>query len=586
MEGEGREEETIRVSEKEWSLYFGGGFSDSEGSAESPELEAVAHICRRLRPVVTRESLRGSRTVPLNFEQLISRVGATFRTLFVDHPSTAMPCLALAVHKLLAADGEQLDDGCKVTVRLYEFGPQTPLTQLKSNLLGKMVCIRGSVIRAGFIRPMVTALPFLCRKCGTRLTPSVACPDGCLPDFRGVCPVCKGQTFVPMREEAQMDDFQIVRIQEELDGESGAGRVPRTIDCELFGDLVDACAPGDQVTVVGVLRMRLADDAKQVRTPVRRGGGSNSARGRGRGARGGGGGGDATEANSQLDVYVQVNSIDNKKQVDTGRRETMDFSEKDLEAVRYIHEQPKLFSLIVNSIAPAIFGHDLVKAGLALALFGGTQSDSDETTAAEKFSRKAKGFLPVRGDSHILVVGDPGMGKSQMLQAVNTISPRGVYVCGTYASARGLTVSLNREAGTSDYALEAGALVLGDQGVCLLDEFDKMDISEHQSLLEAMEQQSISIAKAGVVCTLPARTSVIAAANPVGGHYKFVFFFSNSYSGHRLLFHTHTHVLCAFSFAVEEKQWQKTSRCFQHFSLVLTLCSSSSTLLMMHTTSS
>lgn len=225
-------------------------------------------------------------------------------------------------------------------------------------------------------------------------------------------------------------------------------------------------------------------------------------------------------------MYVQVNSIDNKKQVDTGRRETMDFSEKDLEAVRYIHEQPKLFSLIVNSIAPAIFGHDLVKAGLALALFGGTQSDSDETTTAEKFSRKAKGFLPVRGDSHILVVGDPGMGKSQMLQAVNTISPRGVYVCGTYASARGLTVSLNREAGTSDYALEAGALVLGDQGVCLLDEFDKMDISEHQSLLEAMEQQSISIAKAGVVCTLPARTSVIAAANPVGGHYKFVILLS------------------------------------------------------------
>ena len=221
-------------------------------------------------------------------------------------------------------------------------------------------------------------------------------------------------------------------------------------------------------------------------------------------------------------MYIQVNSIDNKKQVDTGRRETVDFSEKDLEAVRYIHEQPKLFSLIVNSVAPAIFGHDLVKAGLALALFGGTQSDADEATTAEKMSRKAKGFLPVRGDSHILVVGDPGMGKSQMLQAVNTISPRGVYVCGTYASARGLTVSLNREAGTSDYALEAGALVLGDQGVCLLDEFDKMDISEHQSLLEAMEQQSISIAKAGVVCTLPARTSVIDAANPVGGHYKFV----------------------------------------------------------------
>ena len=512
----------IRVSEREWSLYFGSGFSDRNGSADSPELEAVAHICRRLRPLVTRESVRDSRIVPLNFEQLISHVGSTFRTLFVDHPATAMPCLALAVHKLLAAEDsesseEQLDVSNKVTVRLYEFEPQTPLTQLKSNLLGKMVCIKGSVIRAGFIRPMITAVPFVCRKCSTPTAQAVPCVDGIFPEYRGTCHECEGRTFAPMREEATMDDFQIIRIQEELDNESGAGRVPRTIDCELLGDLVDSCVPGDQVTVVGVLRMRVADDYRQTNKAAARRG-----RGRGRGGSQRGGGGDA-EANAPLDVYIQVNSIDNKKQVDTGRRETMIFSEKDLEAVRYIHEQPKLFSLLVNSIAPAIFGHDLVKAGLTLALFGGTQNDGgDDSTPMEKMRRKERGFLPVRGDSHILIVGDPGMGKSQMLQAVNTISPRGVYVCGTYSSSRGLTVTLNREAGTSDYALEAGALVLGDQGVCLLDEFDKMDISEHQSLLEAMEQQSISIAKAGVVCSLPARTCVIAAANPVGGHYKFV----------------------------------------------------------------
>jgi DNA helicase MCM8 len=162
----------------------------------------------------------------------------------------------------------------------------------------------------------------------------------------------------------------------------------------------------------------------------------------------------------------------------------------------------------VNSICPKIFGHELVKAGLALALFGG----------CEKFvSQKSK--VSIRGNPHVLIVGDPGLGKSQMLVALNQIAPRSVYVCGSYSSTSGLTVTLMKEAGSGDFALEAGALVLGDQGICAIDEFDKMG-ADYQSLMEAMEQQSISIAKAGIVCTLPARTSVIAAANPVGGHYK------------------------------------------------------------------
>uniref|UniRef100_A0A6Q2YIF3 Minichromosome maintenance 8 n=1 Tax=Esox lucius TaxID=8010 RepID=A0A6Q2YIF3_ESOLU len=150
----------------------------------------------------------------------------------------------------------------------------------------------------------------------------------------------------------------------------------------------------------------------------------------------------------------------------------------------------------------------LVKAGLCLALFGGSQKHADD-----------KNRIPVRGDPHILVVGDPGLGKSQMLQAVCNVAPRGIYVCGNTTSTSGLTVTLSREAGSGDYSLEAGALVLGDQGLCCIDEFDKLG-QQQQALLEAMEQQTISLAKAGLVCSLPARTSVIAAANPVGGHYN------------------------------------------------------------------
>jgi DNA helicase MCM8 len=164
--------------------------------------------------------------------------------------------------------------------------------------------------------------------------------------------------------------------------------------------------------------------------------------------------------------------------------------------------------LIVNSFSPAIFGHEMVKAGILFALFGGRRR-----------SKTALDRTAIRSDPHVLVVGDPGLGKSQMLSAAVKVAPRGVYVCGSSGvSTGGLTVTLVRGSG-SDFALEAGALVLGDQGCCCIDEFDKMT-TDHNALLEAMEQQSISIAKAGIICTLPARTSVIAAANPVGGHYN------------------------------------------------------------------
>ncbi|XP_057636985.1 DNA helicase MCM8 isoform X2 [Chionomys nivalis] len=163
---------------------------------------------------------------------------------------------------------------------------------------------------------------------------------------------------------------------------------------------------------------------------------------------------------------------------------------------------------LINSLCPIIFGHELVKAGLTLALFGGSQKYADD-----------KNRIPIRGDPHILIVGDPGLGKSQMLQAACNVAPRGVYVCGNTTTSSGLTVTLSKDSSSGDFALEAGALVLGDQGICGIDEFDKMG-NQHQALLEAMEQQSISLAKAGVVCSLPARTSIIAAANPVGGHYN------------------------------------------------------------------
>jgi len=228
------------------------------------------------------------------------------------------------------------------------------------------------------------------------------------------------------------------------------------------------------------------------------------------------------------------------------------FTKRDLEAIKEIATDPDAFRLLVHALCPAIYGHEMVKAGLLLSLLGGSQPPVAPTTAAPPCGpncvRSADGAgggaaaaggggggappacpcsradgavarhsVNIRPDIHCLVVGDPGLGKSQMLKAVSRLAPRGVYVCGNTSSTVGLTVSVVREAG-GDFALEAGALVLGDRGLVAIDEFDKMN-AEYAALLEAMEQQSVSVAKAGIVCNLSARTSVVAAANPVGGHY-------------------------------------------------------------------
>jgi len=260
---------------------------------------------------------------------------------------------------------------------------------------------------------------------------------------------------------------------------------------------VDSCSPGDLVTIVGVVKSVNADHAA-------------------------GRGGKRAAANSLFILYVAANSVTNQRSASASSpspasptpgsedrsSSSPGFTHEELHAIREIAMEPGAFGRVVSSICPSIFGHDHVKAGLALGLFGGAKSD---TSSRDKLS--------VRSDPHILVVGDPGLGKSQMLRAACALAPRSVYVSANTSTATGLTVTVSKESGSGgDVVLEAGALVLADQGVCCVDEFDKIGCDSH-CLLEAMEQQSVSIAKSGIVANLSARCSVLAAANPHGGHY-------------------------------------------------------------------
>eukprot|EP00546_Thalassionema_frauenfeldii_P003561 CAMPEP_0178934964 /NCGR_PEP_ID=MMETSP0786-20121207/24213_1 /TAXON_ID=186022 /ORGANISM="Thalassionema frauenfeldii, Strain CCMP 1798" /LENGTH=485 /DNA_ID=CAMNT_0020612921 /DNA_START=362 /DNA_END=1819 /DNA_ORIENTATION=- len=179
---------------------------------------------------------------------------------------------------------------------------------------------------------------------------------------------------------------------------------------------------------------------------------------------------------------------------------------EDIAEILELKKDPQIGKRIVKSIAPSIFGHHLPKMALAMALFGGVPKNVQEKHR-------------IRGDCNVLLLGDPGTAKSQFLKYAEHTAPRAVYSTGKGASAVGLTASVHKDPLTKEWTLEGGALVLADRGVCLIDEFDKMNEQDRTSIHEAMEQQSISISKAGIVTSLQARCAVIAAANPIGGRY-------------------------------------------------------------------
>ncbi|XP_015578499.2 probable DNA helicase MCM8 isoform X1 [Ricinus communis] len=445
----------------------------------------------------------GALFLPIDFQQFRKICDVDeFYAILEEKPKIALSCLGAALHKVLLAKLEEniLEDGAKINIRLHNY-PESmiALKNLKAAYIDKLVSVRGTVVKLSTVRPLVVQMSFDCEKCKSNIIRVF--PDGKFSPPT-ICNLngCKSKTFHPIRSSAQAIDFQKIRIQELLRSEDHEeGRVPRTVECELTEDLVDACIPGDVVTVTGIIRT--------INNYVDIGGGKSKGKNQG-----------------FYYLYLEVISIKNSKSQSTSSdmqdarsnaratelSDLFSFSPKDLEFIVKFSEEygSDVLRQLVQSICPSIYGHELVKAGITLALFGGVRKHSMDQNK-----------VPVRGDIHVIIVGDPGLGKSQLLQAAAAVSPRGIYVCGNATTNAGLTVAVVKDSMTSDYAFEAGAMVLADGGLCCIDEFDKMS-AEHQALLEAMEQQCVSVAKAGLLASLSARTSVLAAANPVGGHYN------------------------------------------------------------------
>ncbi|KAF9354727.1 DNA replication licensing factor mcm8 [Mortierella sp. AD094] len=464
----------------------GQDFDDAEADVNTP-MENV-------------HSLKMRRVLTVNLKNMSQFCNVPdLMDLATHRPTVVIGCITLAAIQAIYGDEEaKVNRQKKFMVRLSCFERLTHGKDLKANLIGKLVCMQGTVVRTSGVKPLATKMSFTCNACQ-----GVQTLD--LPDAKFVLPTkcpevgCKGRQFTPQRGvgyETETVDWQTIRLQEKLpDDRLDSGRVPRTIECEVTNDLVDRVIPGDVVEITGIVKVAQSEKSY---SRVKTGNtmyllylDANYLK-------------KATMTLEEDDIYQEYYSKESSKD----SKDSIQISTKDLYAIEEVHLEPQLFKLIVNSFSPAIYGNEMVKAGILFALFGGRRRNNGV------IDRTA-----IRSDPHVLIVGDPGLGKSQMLSAAVKVAPRGVYVCGSSGiSTSGLTVTLVRGSG-SDFALEAGALVLGDQGCCCIDEFDKMT-TDHNALLEAMEQQSISIAKAGIICTLPARTSVIAAANPVGGHYN------------------------------------------------------------------
>ncbi|KAK8395977.1 hypothetical protein O3P69_005220 [Scylla paramamosain] len=499
---------------KGWHLYMTQTYSEHSDTVEfvcafEKYLKQNYHKCLR-------SELEERRAFSVDLKELLSDEDVKtampeLPNLVLNSPEDVINCLGLAMHQLLTeeieaelkAEAEEVLGGAtdgtdraalealvpdtqlpRIHARLTNHSKVTKLGALKSSHYGKLVSVRGTVVRVSPVKPLCTVLAFSCLGCGGMQ--GVGQPEGryLVPSSCAATPGCRSRSFVPERSHrlTHTVDWQTFTMQEIIsDDPREGGRIPRTVDCEAKEDLVDSCVPGDLVTVTGVVKVSQSQE--------------------GRGSKG---------DKCMFLLYIDASSVTNGKGRGAGADSAsvgIEFSLKDYYAIQEIQAEPNLFRLLVGSLCPSIYGHEMVKAGLLLCLFGGC-------------GRGGKGGVAVRGNSHILVVGDPGLGKSQMLQACANVSPRGVYVCGNNTTTPGLTVTLCREGGgAGDYAMEAGALVLADQGSCCIDEFDKMG-SQYQALMEAMEQQTVSIAKAGVLCTLPARTSILAAANPCAGHYN------------------------------------------------------------------
>jgi replicative DNA helicase Mcm len=424
----------------------------------------------KYRQRIAQLAINGKNSLAIDFEELYGFDQALAELLLKKPEEYLQHAGKGAYEQLRIEDVEYAEKIEKLIVRVVKLLGKEQLRKLGAKQMSKLVMVEGIVVRATPVRPMVQIAAFKCKRCGTN---NMVEQTGQFLKAPAICmsPDCgRDGPFEFTQEESTFIDSQDLRLQEKPE-DLPPGQLPRTLAVKLIGDeIVDLARPGDHVSLVGVVRAFAPSlmGMGKLRTFI---------------------------------LQLDANSVEVLGKEPETSPPTPEEEAKMLELAK----DPEVHKKIMSSIAPSIFGNEHLKEAVMYLLFGGVSRTLPDMT--------------VRGEMNALIIGDPGTAKSQMLQYVSRLAPRGLYTSGRGTTAAGLTAAVVREKGGS-MSLEAGALVLADKGIACIDEMDKMRPEDRVAIHEAMEQHTVSVAKGGIVATLNARTAVLAAANPSLGRYE------------------------------------------------------------------
>ena len=408
---------------------------------------------------------KGEKFLVVNFSDL-SKYNLELAQELIENPEDVLRACEISIEQFDFPNSKEF----RIRFRNLPKSQEIAIRNIRSTHLGKFIQIIGLIRQKTDVRPQVTSARFECPSCGntmnvlqldTKFREPTNCGCGRKGRFRLI--------------GKEMIDAQKIVLEESSDDIEGSEQ-PKRMDVFLKGDLVSPMSekrtnPGSKNIVSGVLKEVpiLAKDGGKL---------------------------------TRFDLMIEANYIESVAEDFT----ELNITEEEIKDIKELSEDPKLYKKITGSIAPSIYGHDKVKEALVLQIFGGVRKKKDDGSIS-------------RGDIHVLLIGDPGSGKSQLLKRISIVAPKSRFVSGKGASAAGLTATVVKDEFLRGYALEAGALVLTNRGICCIDELDKMTKEDTSAMHEALEQQTISINKANISATLRAETTVLAAANPKFGRF-------------------------------------------------------------------
>ena len=420
---------------------------------------------------------KNSKFIVIDYNDLVSH--PQIESKFNENPDEILTAFARAIKEILQERFPQYAVKIKdqIRARIVNYPVQRSLRQINAEIINKMTSVSGMVVRSSEVKPLAKEITY---KCSNNHEFNITLEKGMTvpPLYRcGSDPKCTSKEFTIQPEKSRFIDFQIARLQE-LPEDLPPGQLPHYIDVTIKQDLVDNARPGDRIVLTGIVRIE-----------------QESLIG-------------ARNTSGLYRLRIDGNNVEflgGRGSKTSRKTEREEISPEEEKIIRALSKNPDIYDRLVDSFAPHIQGHSLIKEAILLLIVGSTQ-------------RLLQDGTKIRGDINIFLVGDPGTAKSEMLKFCARIAPRGLYTSGRGSTAAGLTAAVVRDK-SGIMMLEAGAVVLGDQGLVCIDEFDKMKPEDRSALHEVMEQQSASIAKGGIVATLNARTSILAAANPMYGKY-------------------------------------------------------------------